>query len=471
MKFKPHTYQSFAIQRILDQPATGLFLDMGLGKTVCALTAAAELLHNRFEISRVLVIAPLRVVEDTWPKEIKKWEHLRYLKLAKVLGTERQRIAALNTQADIWAINRENVEWLVNHYGKKWPFDLVIIDELSSFKSPRAKRFRALRKVRPLIKRIVGLTGTPAPNGLIDLWSQIYLLDQGERLGKTVTGYRHRYFDPDKRTRTVVYSWKPKPEAEEAIYRKLEDLCVSMKSEDWLEMPERIDRVIPVQLPPAARKRYEQLERDLLLPLAGGDIVANSAAVLSNKLLQMANGAVYDESGGVQELHNAKLDTLEDIVEAANGRSVLVFYSYKHDLNRLLKRFPEARTLDTEQDITDWNAGQILIGLAHPASAGHGLNLQAGGHIIVWFGLTWSLELYQQANARLHRQGQEHSVIVHHLVAEGTMDEQVMAALSRKATGQDALLEAVKARIGNYKQHADVAWSDLTGLFERVVGG
>lgn len=452
MKFIPHTYQKYAIQRILEQPAVGLFLDMGMGKTVCALTAAAELLHDRFEVTRVLVIAPLRVAEDTWSREAEKWDHLKYLRIAKVLGSEQQRVAALNSDADIYVINRENVEWLVNYFGKRWPFDMVIIDELSSFKSSKARRFRALRKVRPLIKRIVGLTGTPAPNGLIDLWAQIYLLDQGERLGKTITGYRERYFKPDKRSRTVIYSWKPKPGAEKAIFEKLSDICVSMRAEDWFEMPERIDRVIPVQLPQEAQEQYKRLERDLLLPFADGDIVANTAAVLSNKLLQMANGAVYDENRGVKVLHNTKLEFLEEIIEAANGKPVLVFYAYRHDLDRLKAYFPKARTLDTAKDINDWNSGKIPILLAHPASAGHGLNLQAGGHIIVWFGLVWSLELYQQANARLCRQGQTHSVIVHHLVAEGTIDEDVMKALSDKVKGQDALLEAVKARIEKYQR-------------------
>jgi len=449
MKFIPHTYQKYAIQRILDQPAVGLFLDMGMGKTVCALTAVAELLYDRFEVIRVLVIAPLRVAEDTWSREVEKWDHLKHLKISKVLGSERERIAALNEKADIYVINRENVEWLVDYYGngKFWPFDMVIIDELSSFKSPKARRFRALRKVRPLIKRIVGLTGTPAPNGLIDLWAQIYLLDQGERLGKTITGYRDRYFEPDKRSRTVIYSWKPKPQAEKAIYEKISDICVSMRAEDWLEMPERIDRVIPVQLPQEARDKYRQLERDLLLPFADGDVVANTAAVLSNKLLQLANGAVYDENGGVKVLHNAKLEALEDVIEAANGKPVLVFYTYRHDLDRLKTYFPKARTLDTAKDISDWNSGKISMLLAHPASTGHGLNLQAGGNIIVWFGLTWSLELYQQANARLHRQGQKESVIVHHLVAVDTVDEDVMKALEGKATTQEALITAVKARM------------------------
>ena len=343
------------------------------------------------------------------------------------------------------------MEWLVDLYDKNWPFDMVVIDELSSFKSSKAKRFRALRKVRPMIKRIVGLTGTPAPNGLIDLWPQVYLLDQGERLGKTVTGYRNRYFEPGKRNRTVIFTWDPKPGAEEAIYSKLEDLCVSMSAEDWLQMPERIDREVIVQIPEAARAQYDQLERDLLLPFAGGDITADTMAILSNKLLQMANGAVYDENGATREIHQAKIEALDDILEAANGQPVLVFYNYQHDRDRLLKHIPAARVLDTEDDIEKWNQGKIPVMLAHPASAGHGLNLQAGGNIIVWFGLTWSLELYQQANARLYRQGQDKSVIIHHLVAEETIDGDVMAALAGKDVSQKALLEAVKARIEKYQ--------------------
>ncbi|MFA5385648.1 MAG: DEAD/DEAH box helicase [Eubacteriales bacterium] len=456
MIFRPHRYQSYAIQKILEQAAVGLLMGMGLGKTACALTAAAELLHNMFDVVKVLVIAPLRVAEDTWSREAEKWDHLRYLKISKVLGSEKERLAALNSRADIYIINRENTEWLVEHYGKNWPFDMVIVDELSSFKSPRARRFRALRKVRPLISRIVGLTGTPAPNGLIDLWAQIYLLDLGERLGKTVTGYRERYFDPDKRNRTTVFTWAPKPGADEAIHKKISDICVSMNAGDWLEMPERIDNVIRVKLPLKIQEQYGRLERDLLLPFAGGDVVANTAAVLANKLLQMANGAVYDENKGVREFHRAKLEALDEIIEAAGGKPVLVFYAYRHDLDRLkthLKRHNPGELL-TAADIYDWNTGTVPVMLAHPASAGHGLNLQAGGHIIVWFGLTWSLELYQQANARLYRQGQQESVIVHHLVAEGTVDENVMAVLTGKATGQNALLEAVKARIDRYAKGA-----------------
>jgi len=389
------------------------------------------------------------VAEDTWAREAAKWDHLRYLRIAKILGPEKQRLAALNIDADIYVINRENVVWLVEHCGKRWPFDMVIIDELSSFKSNKAQRFRALRKVRPLIKRIVGLTGTPAPNGLIDLWPQVYLLDRGERLGKTIRGYRERYFVPGRRNRTTVFNWIPKPEAEKAIYDKLSDICVSMSANDWLELPERIDNFIPVQLSPEAREQYRRLERDLLLPLAGSDVVANTAAALSIKLLQMANGAVYDENGLAKEIHNAKLEALEDILEAANGQPVLVYYSFRHDLERLQRYLKKhkPRQLKYQADIEDWNRGEIPVLLAHPASAGHGLNLQAGGHIIVWFGLTWSLELYQQANARLDRQGQQQGVIVHHLVAEGTVDEDVKRALEGKALGQEALLSAVKARI------------------------
>ena len=447
MIYNPHQYQEYATNKILGQEAVGLFLDMGLGKSVITLTAIDQLLFNYFDISKVLVIAPLRVAQKTWSDEIKKWDHLKHLRISKVLGSEKQRLAALQVNADIWIINRENVEWLADLYGKDWPFGMVVIDELSSFKSSKAKRFRALRKVRPCIKRIVGLTGTPAPNGLIDLWPQVYLLDQGERLGKTVTGYRSRYFEPGKRNRTVIFSWDPKPGAEEAIYSKLEDLCVSMSAEDWLQMPERIDREVKVQIPEAARAKYDQLERDLLLPFAGGDITADTMAILSNKLLQMANGAVYDENGSTREIHQAKLEALDDILEAANGQPVLVFYNYQHDRDRILNHISAARVLDTEEDIEQWNQGKIPVMLAHPASAGHGLNLQAGGNIIVWFGLTWSLELYQQANARLYRQGQEKSVIIHHLVAEETIDEDVMSALAGKDVSQKALLEAVKARI------------------------
>lgn len=412
------------------------------------LTALDELMHDRFEVTKVLVIAPLRVAQTTWSAEAAKWDHLRHLRISKVLGNKQQRLAALEQPADIFLVNRENVVWLVEHYKKAFPFDTVVIDELSSFKSNRAKRFRALRKVRPLVKRIIGLTGTPTPNGLIDLWPQVYLLDRGERLGKTLTAYRERYFVPDKRNRDVVFSYKPKPEAEAKIYEKLEDLCVSMKAADWLAMPERIDRVVDVVLDTRAQAKYDQLEQDLLLPVADdADVIASNAAVLTNKLLQLANGAVYDEHQQVQLIHDAKLDALEDLIEAANGNPLMVYYSFKHDLKRIQERFPDARALSTEQDIECWNRGEVPLLLAHPASAGHGLNLQQGGHTIIWFGLTWSLELYQQANARLHRQGQQKSVIVHHLVVKGTVDEQVMKAIEHKDVSQEALLAALRARI------------------------
>ena len=449
MKYKPYDYQEYATQWILDKEKAGLLLDMGMGKSVITLTAIDELMFDYFEVSKVLVIAPLRVAESTWDEEAAKWDHLKHLKISKVLGTEKERINALYTKADIYIINRENVKWLVDKCGKDWPFDMVVIDELSSFKSHRAQRFKALRKVRPFMKRVVGLTGTPAPNGLIDLWSQIYLLDGGERLGKTITGYRERYFLPDKRNQHIVFTYKLKEGAEEAIYEKLSDICVSMKAEDYLKLPERINNIIPIHLPKKAKEKYDQLERDLLLPLKDSDIVANTAGVLANKLLQMSNGAVYDEDGDVQEIHNAKLKALEDTIEAANGKPVLIFYSYKHDLDRIKKHLKrdDLTVLDTSEDVKNWNEGKIPIMLAHPASAGHGLNLQAGGNIIIWFGLTWSLELYSQANARLYRQGQKQNVIIHHLVAKDTMDEDVIKALEGKEVGQEALLNAVKARV------------------------
>lgn len=447
MRFQPHKYQEYAMQRIIDTPAIGLLLEMGLGKTVITLTALLELLFDRFESTKVLIIAPLRVAEDTWSRESQKWDHLRHLKISKILGDRKSREKALSAKADIYVINRENVEWLVSVTGNDWPFDTVVIDELSSFKSPAAKRFKALRKVRPMMNRVIGLTGTPTPNGLLDLWSQIYLLDRGERLGTTISGYRDRYFTAGARSGYVVYDWKQKKESEEAVFSKISDICVSMKSEDWLDMPERIDNIVPVKLDEASKEKYRKLERDLLLPMVDADIVANGAAVLSNKLLQLANGAAYDENKGVREIHNAKLDALEDIIEAANGHPVLVFYAYKHDLSRIQARFPQTKILNNSSDIESWNSGKIQVLAAHPASVGHGLNLQDGGSIIVWFGLIWSLELYQQANARLHRQGQKRSVIIHHLVAQDTIDEDVMSALESKAAGQEALMLAVKARI------------------------
>lgn len=411
------------------------------------LSAIVELMHDRFDVARVLVIAPKLVAETVWAEEAAKWDHTRHLRISKVLGSAQERVAALRRPADIYVINRENVPWLVERVGTRWPFDMVVIDELSSFKSPKTKRFRALRRVRPLIKRIVGLTGTPAPNGLIDLWSQIYLLDQGERLGKTLTGYRDRFFKPGRRNGHIVYEWIPKPGAEERIHELLSDLCVSMRAEDWLELPDRVDVEVPVVLDAEAMMRYKQLEKDLLLPLEGDVVTADTAGVLTNKLLQLANGAVYDTTRGVHEIHDAKLDALEELIEQAQGKPLLVFYAYQHDLERIKRRFPWAATMDEPGVIERWNRREVPLLLAHPASAGHGLNLQEGGNHVVWFGLTWSLELYEQANARLHRQGQTERVIVHHLVAKGTVDEDVMVRLRSKAATQADLVEALKARI------------------------
>lgn len=425
-----------------------------MSKTVITLTTVALWMYDRFEINKVLVVAPLRVAEDTWTKESVKWDHLQGLRVVRVLGTEAQRIRALQTDADIYCINRENIPWLVKYYGARWPFDGVVLDELSSFKNPSSKRFKAMRKVRPLIKYIVGLTGTPSPNGLIDLWAQIYLLDQGERLGRTLTEYRNRYFNPGRRNGYVVYDWVPKPGAEDEIYSKISDICVSMKACDYIKLPERVDVVHTVKLDDVARAAYAEMEKEAVLELGPDAVVdAGTAAVVSNKLLQIANGAVYDEDSKVHPIHHAKLDALEDVIEAINGRPVLVFYSFQHDLERIMRRFPQAIKLEGSAEIDAWNRGEIPILLAHPAGAGHGLNLQAGGNHIVWFGLTWSLELYQQANARIYRQGVKgERVTITHLVAEGTIDEDVMKALAGKATRQDALLEAVKARIKKYQE-------------------
>ena len=420
------------------------------------LTAIDLLLNDYFDAIRVLVIAPLRVADDTWARETEKWDHLKHLRISKVLGSADVRRKALKADADIFVINRENVEWLVGELGTKWDFDTVVIDELSSFKNGQSKRFRALRRVRPMMKRVIGLTGTPAPNSLMDLWPEIYLLDQGERLGKTITGYRERYFTPGARSGHVVYEWKEKQEAEQRIYDAISDIAVSMKSEDWLELPERIDRVVPIKLNDQSRELYKKLEKDMLLPYMDADVVAITAAVLSNKLLQMASGAVYDEERGVKLIHDAKLDALEDIIEAANGKPVMVFYNFKHSLSRIQQRFPQTQILrkgkDGTQDIFDWNNDKIPLLLLHPKSAGHGLNLQESScQTVVWFDQIWSLEEDQQANARVHRQGQTRRIVVMRLVAEGTMDEDAVDALERKAAGQDALMDAVKARIEQVK--------------------
>ncbi len=445
MKYVPHEYQEYAKEFIVDRKVSALFLDCGLGKTVITLTAIWELLLDYFEIRRVLVIAPLRVARDTWSGELGKWEHLSGIEMSLVIGSEKERRAALNRRANVFIINRENVEWLVE--SRRWDFDMVVLDELSSFKSHKAKRFKALEKIRPKVKRIVGLTGTPAPNGLIDLWAEIGILDMGQRLGRFIGGYRERFFVPDKRSRQMVFSYKPRDGAEEAIYGLISDICISMKAVDYLEMPECVYNRVEVSMSEKEMKLYRQLEKDMLLPFADGDIDAVNAAALSGKLLQMANGAVYDENGGVKHIHDRKLEALEDLVEAANGKPVLVAYWYQHDLDRIKKR-TSAAALDTAADMEKWNAGEIPVAVIHPASAGHGLNLQAGGSTLIWFGLTWSLELYQQTNARLWRQGQKETVVVHHLIAKGTLDETVMAALERKDGSQSALVEAVKARIG-----------------------
>jgi SNF2 family DNA or RNA helicase len=446
MKYKPHNYQQFATDFILNQSICCLMLDMGLGKTVITLTALWQLALDSFDVSRVLVIAPKRVAEDTWPKELAKWEHLTGLTSSLVLGSAAERKAALQRKAFLYIINRENVAWLVkNHY---WDFDMVVIDELSSFKSNKAERFKAMKKVRPMVTRIVGLTGTPAPNTLMDLWPQMYLMDMGQRLGRFIGGFRDRFFLPDKRNREIIYSYKPREGAEDAIYALISDICISMKAADYLDMPERIDNRIEVSMSPKERKLYDDFQKDMVLSIGDEELDATNAAALSNKLLQMANGAVYCEDKKVIPIHDRKLDALEDLVEGANGKPLLVAYWYKHDLQRIKARFKNARCIDTAKDIDDWNAGQIPLALIHPASAGHGLNLQDGGCTIVWFGLTWSLELYQQLNARLWRQGQKHTVVIHHIVTKGTHDEDVMRALENKDTRQSALIEAVRARIG-----------------------
>ena len=441
-----HEYQKYCVDFIITHPVAALFLDLGLGKTVTTLTAVNELMYNRFEISKVLIIAPLRVAQTTWSDEIQKWSHLENLRVSKVLGTPSERNAALDADADIYIINRENVDWLVSNH--TFDFDMVVIDELSSFKNHQSKRFKALRKVRPAVKRIVGLTGTPAPNGLMDLWAEINILDMGERLGRFITRYRETYFLPDKRNGMVIFSYKPLPNAEKCIYEKISDICISMKAADHLNMPKRMDNVVTVEMNETEHKLYDKLSKEMLLPFDEGDIEAVNAAALSNKLLQTANGAVYDENGNVRYIHGRKLDALEDLIEAAVGKPILVFYSFKHDKDRIAERF-EVREIKTERDIHDWNSGNIPVALAHPASCGHGLNLQSGGSTVVWFGLTWSLELYQQANARLYRQGQKDTVVIHHIITKGTIDEHVMRALKHKDKGQSALIEAVKARVKN----------------------
>lgn len=447
MNFSPHNYQAYAIDYIETHPVAAVLLDMGLGKTVISLTAIADLLFDSFEAHRVLVVAPLRVARDTWPAEINKWEHLKHLTYAVAVGTVKERKAALAANADITIINRENLGWLIDSSGFEFNYDMVIIDELSSFKNHTSKRFQSLMKVRPKVKRIIGLTGTPSSNGLMDLWAEFKLLDFGERLGRFITHYRNNYFIPDKRNGEIIYSYKPMPYAEDAIYRKISDITISMKSTDHLQMPELITSQYEVQLSEDEETRYEELKADFILELPEGEVTAANAASLTGKLSQLANGAIYDDEGNIVEFHDRKLDALEDIIESANGKPLLVAYWFKHDLQRIKKRF-DVREIKTSKDIIDWNNGNIPVAIIHPASAGHGLNLQTGGSTLVWFGLTWSLELYQQTNARLWRQGQTSgTVIIEHIITKGTIDERILKSLSLKEVTQNALIDAVKANL------------------------
>ena len=447
MKYNPHDYQRYAAEFIITHPISALLLDMGLGKTSITLTAINNLLFDSFEIHKVLVVAPLRVARDTWSSEIEKWEHLKNLQYSVVIGTAQERISALSTPADIYIINRENIQWLVEESGLPFDFDMAVIDELSSFKNHQSKRFRAFLKSRPKLKRIVGLTGTPAGNGLMDLFAEFKLLDMGERLGRLIGQYRNTYFQPDKRNGMVIYSYKPLPNAEQQIYDKISDITISMKATDHLKMPELISSECTVQFSKKEKEKYDRLKKDLIFSTEDNEVTAANAASLSNKLSQMANGAVYSDDESVMQIHDRKLDALEDIIESMNSKPLLVAYWFKHDLERIRKRF-EIREIKSSEDISDWNSGKIPVALIHPASAGHGLNLQNGGSTVVWFGLTWSLELYQQTNARLWRQGQTaDTVVIQHIIAKGTIDEQIMKALKTKDTTQAALITAVKAEV------------------------
>lgn len=445
MKYNPYDYQKYAIDFIVDNKVCALLIDMGMGKSSVTLSAIDILIKNN-KVKKVLVIAPIRVAKTTWPDEIRKWDHLSNLTFSVAVGTEKERKDALRRKADIYIINRENVEWLVNKSGFRFDFDMLVIDELSSFKSWSAKRFKSLLKVRPLVNRVVGLTGTPSSNGLMDLWAEYRILDLGQRLGRYITHYREEYFLPDKRNANVIFSWKLKPFAEDLIYERITDITISMKAIDYLKMPELIINEVKVDLDEQDKKVYKALKDDMLVDLKGAEIDAVNAAVLSNKLLQMSNGAIYDEDRNVVVVHDKKLDALEDLIEQANGKNVLVAYWFKHDLERIKSRF-NCREILKDSDIRDWNNGLIQVGLIHPASAGHGLNLQTGGSILIWFGLTWSLELYEQTNARLWRQGQKQNVVIHHIITKNTIDEDVMDALKRKEHTQNALIEAVKAEV------------------------
>lgn len=446
MKYNPHEYQKYATNFIIDHPVAAILLDMGLGKSVITLTAINDLIYNSFEVNRVLVIAPLRVANNTWPDEIKKWDHLSHLTYSVVTGNKQQRLAALRQDVNLYIINRENLKWLVEDYGVPFFYDMIVIDELSSFKSYRSQRFKCLKKLRPHVKRIVGLTGTPSSNGLMDLWAEFRVLDMGQRLGRYITHYRTTYFDPDKRNQHMVFTYKPKPGAEQQIYQQISDITISMKSKDYLKLPPLTMNTVKVHLSNQEAAVYDTMRDQLVVDTAGKQIDALNAASLSNKLSQMANGTVYDDNRNQVLIHDRKLDALEDLIEAANGKPVLVAYWFKHDLERIKQRF-EVREIKTTKDISDWNQGTIPVGVIHPASAGHGLNLQAGGSTLIWYGLTWSLELYQQTNARLWRQGQTDPVVIRHIITENTIDEDILAALKRKDKAQTALINAVKANL------------------------
>lgn len=446
MKYNPHDYQKYATKFIITHPISAILLDCGMGKSSITLNAINQLMYDYFEVSKLLVICPLRVA-NTWVDEIAKWDEFNHIIYSLVIGSETERLRALNSKADIYIINRENVDWLINKSGFPFDFDMVVIDELSSFKSAAAKRFKSLLKVRPKVKRIVGLTGTPSSNGLMDLWAEFKILDMGERLGRYITHYRNNFFIPDKRNQQMIFSYKPRPGAEDAIYRLISDITISMKSADFLKMPECIMNEVEVELSEKERSVYDKLRQEMVISLREEEIDASNAATLSGKLLQMANGAIYNEEKSVFHIHNRKLDALEDLIEGANGKPVLVAYWYKHDLDRIKKSF-KVREIKTSKDINDWNNGKIPIAIIHPASAGHGLNLQSGGSTLIWFGLTWSLELYQQTNARLWRQGQKSTVVIHHIISKDTIDEDVMKALRLKEKTQTELIDAVKARIG-----------------------
>lgn len=457
-----HAYQRACVDHIIKTPYCGIFLDMGLGKTVSTLTAINYLMFDYLEVNNVLVIAPKRVAETVWQEEAEQWDHLKHLRFSKIIGTQFQRVKALNEKADIYVISRDNIAWLCAFYGgMRLPFDMIVVDELSSFKSYKSQRFKSLKVCQPTFKRFVGLTGTPAPNGLIDLWPQIYLMDRGQRLGKTITNYRSTYFRPGKTNGNVVYSYNLLANSENLIHEKIKDICISMKAEDYIQMPVRTDNFIKLRLPEDLKKKYREFEREKVLELIdtenneSTEINVINAAALSNKLLQFANGAMYDEHSEVHEIHSIKIDALKEIIEDANGKSVLVAWTYRFDRDRLMKALSKynPRELKTAQDISDWNNGNAQVMLAHPASAGHGLNLQAGGSIVVWFGLTWSLELYQQFNARLYRQGQQKHVIINHLVMIDTHDVDVISAIKQKATKQNGLMESIKAKIEKYRKH------------------